>query len=77
MAAAGLDFVVAPIPTRAGTVVHRLNDRYSALLHDFVEGETAGGGESEFRNAADRDEVVRLVARLHGATTLVEGVAVL
>lgn len=77
LSGAGLDFVVAPLPTRAGTVLRRLSDRYSVALHDFVDGENAGDGGREFRRDEDRDEVVRLVARLHGATPLVEEVAVL
>ena len=62
---AGMEFVVAPVPTPAGDVVHRLTERYAIALHPHVEGRTHSWGPYE--SAAERSAVVALLARLHHA----------
>jgi Phosphotransferase enzyme family len=62
---AGMQFVVAPVPTTGGDVVHRLTQRYAIALHPFVEGRTHSWGPYE--SAAERTAVVALLARLHHA----------
>jgi spectinomycin phosphotransferase len=64
LAGHGLAFVVAPVRTRDGAPLVRLDDRYSLALFPFVEGEpgTWGGYETD----ADRLAVVELVAAVHG-----------
>ena len=63
LAGHGLSFVVAPLRTRDGAPLVRLDDRYSLALFPFVEGEpgTWGGYETD----ADRLAVVELVAAVH------------
>lgn len=62
LAAAGLEYVVAPRPATSGEAVLRLDDRYTVALFPFVEGEAG-----EFAAAGD-DDVVDLLAALHAAT---------
>ena len=65
----GLRFVVAPIPSRVGDSVRRLDTRFAIALFPFVEGEAG-----QFGWIADDDErrsVVELVAELHRATAVV------
>ncbi|HEY2795795.1 MAG TPA: aminoglycoside phosphotransferase family protein, partial [Micromonosporaceae bacterium] len=54
-----LDFVAAPIPTGDGTLLRRLSDRYSVVVHAFLTG----------ANATDDDlpAIVDRVAELHRA----------
>ena len=63
LAAHGLSFVVAPLRTRDGASLVRLDDRYSVAVFPFIEGEpgTWGGYETD----ANRLAVVELVAALH------------
>jgi aminoglycoside phosphotransferase (APT) family kinase protein len=63
---AGLPFVVAPVPTRAGRVLARLTSRYSIVVHRFVDGQQAGR-EAEFDRPADRHRVVEMLTALHAA----------
>ncbi len=67
--AGGLQFVVAPIPTRLGESVRRLDSRYAVALFPFVEGEAG-----QFGWIVDDDErrsVVGMIAELHRATPAV------
>jgi spectinomycin phosphotransferase len=63
----GLQFVVAPIPTRNGECLRRLDSRYTIALFPFVEGEAG-----EFGYYEDDDDgwraVVAMLAGLHQAT---------
>jgi len=59
----GLHFVVAPIPSRQGDSVRRLDPRYAIALFPFVDGQAG-----EFGWIADDDErrdVVAMIAELH------------
>src|SRR6185437_16006270 len=43
--AAGLDFVIAPVPTLTGELLVRLSDEFSLALYPFVEGRSYAWGE--------------------------------
>jgi hypothetical protein len=62
----GLEFVVAPVPARDGRPLVRLQDRYSLLVHPYLDGE-AGGADSEFQTSSERAAQARMLAALHGA----------
>ncbi len=61
-----LEFVAAPIPARDGRVLVRLQDRYSMVVHPYLDGEQAGP-ESVFRQPADQLTVISLLVTLHNA----------
>jgi spectinomycin phosphotransferase len=63
---AGLDFVVAPIPSRDGASLRRIDARYSIALFPLVEGETGEFGYFE-DDEEGRCAVVEMLARLHGS----------
>ena len=64
---AGLPFVVAPIPTRQGESLRRLDSRYAIALFPFVEGEAGEFGYYE-SDENGRRAVVAMLAELHEAT---------
>jgi len=61
----GMPFVVAPVPTRAGGVLHPIGERWAVSLFPLVEGGTHTWGP--YRTDAERAAVVALLARLHEA----------
>jgi spectinomycin phosphotransferase len=61
---AGLEFVVAPLPTRTGSAVWRLGPRYALSAYPLVDGEAGGFGP---HRPEDVPEVLRLLAALHRA----------
>jgi spectinomycin phosphotransferase len=63
LAAAGLSFVVAPLRTREGAPLVRLDERYTLGVFPFVEGEPGEWGG--YATDADRLAVVELVADVH------------
>jgi spectinomycin phosphotransferase len=63
----GLQFVVAPIPTRNGECLRRLDSRYTIALFPFVEGEAGAFGYYEDDDDGWR-AVVAMLADLHQAT---------
>jgi spectinomycin phosphotransferase len=65
----GLDFVVAPIPSVRGDVLHRLDQRYSLAVFPFVAGRAGEFGQKV--SPSERDELCRLWAELHQATPAV------
>ncbi|MFD1930781.1 MULTISPECIES: phosphotransferase [Nonomuraea] len=69
---AGLDFVLAPVPTATGTVVRRLGSRYALSVFPMVAGVA---GEFGAHRPEDQVEVVDLLAALHEATPVVAGTA--
>jgi len=64
----GLDFVVAPTPTRRGESLRRMGPRHSIALFPLVDGQARDYGEYA---AADRIAVVSMLADLHRATPAV------
>jgi spectinomycin phosphotransferase len=69
---AGLEFVVAPLPTREGESLLRLGSRYTVALFPFVDGRTAeyGAHDDESRTGA-----LAMVADLHLADVPVANTA--
>ena len=70
---AGLDFVLAPIPTSDGEVVRRIGPRHSVALFPFVEGRA--GQRFDYDTPEERAAVLALFARLHQATAAVDSIA--
>ena len=70
----GLEFVVAPIAANRGDVLVRLNERFTVALFPWIDG--VSGDFDEPPNPDDRDRLLRMWARLHGATPAVRGRAV-
>ena len=68
----GLEFVVAPIPTRRGESLRRLGPRHTVALFPFVAGEAGRFGHYE---SAERAAVVKMLAELHRATPAVTSLA--
>ena len=66
---AGLDFVLAPLPSVDGESVRRVGQRHSIAVFPFVDGEAGGFGEDI--SSEQRAETVRLLARLHETTPTV------
>jgi spectinomycin phosphotransferase len=66
--AAGLEFVVAPVPTLAGSALWRANPRYAVSVFPLLEGEAGQFGP---HRPQDRADVVELLVRLHRATPVV------
>ena len=60
----GLQFVVAPVPTRQGESLRRLDSRYAIALFPFVEGEAGQFGHYDEDDDARR-AVVAMLAELH------------
>lgn len=63
---AGLDFVVAPLPSAGGRVLRRLTDRYSLVVHPYL-ADCRSGQDGEFESSADRQAVLAMLVRLHSA----------
>lgn len=61
----GLEFVVAPLLTCGGAVIHDIDDRYVLAVYPFINGQTHSYGN--YPNAQARDAVVELIVRLHSA----------
>lgn len=68
----GLEFVVAPIPTRRGEILLRLGPRHTVALFPFVDGQAGRYGNYE---AAARAALVSMLAELHLATPAVGAVS--
>jgi len=60
----GLQFVVAPIPTRDGESLRRLGPQYAIALFPFVEGKAGEFGRYE---DGDREAILAMLAELHQA----------
>ena len=70
---AGLRFVVAPLASEAGAVLHRLGRHFSIALFPFVEGSSSPFGEHP--SAEARAAVLALLVELHAASAHVVDVA--
>lgn len=62
----GLVFVLAPIPADDGRVLHRLQDRYSLVIHPYL-ADCQFGPDGRYGSSADRLAVVDLLIALHRA----------
>jgi spectinomycin phosphotransferase len=63
---AGLEFVLAPIPSDGGTVLRRIDTRYAIRVEPFVDG--AAGEFGEFEQPEERRRMGTLLGRLHAAS---------
>ena len=63
---AGLEFVVAPVPTRAGQVVGCLDSRHAVTLFAYVDA--APSRLEHPIDHGDRAAIIDMLARLHSAT---------
>ncbi len=63
---AGLGFVVAPLRTRDGESLRRLDSRYAIALYPFVSGEVGQFGR--FESDEHRRAGIELLAELHNAS---------
>jgi spectinomycin phosphotransferase len=70
---AGLDFVLASLPSVDGESVRRVGQQHSIAVFPFIDGESGGFGDDT--SPGQRGEMTRLVARLHQATPRVPGVS--
>jgi spectinomycin phosphotransferase len=62
----GLEFVLAPVASPDGAVVHRLGVRHAIRVEPFVEG--LSGVDGEFGSADERRRMGALLGRLHTAS---------
>lgn len=63
---AGLEFVVAPVPMRAGPVVGSLDSRHALTLFPYVDA--APSGFEDPIDDGDRPAIIDMLAALHTAT---------
>ncbi len=63
---AGLEFVLAPVASEGGAVLHRLDERYAVRVEPFVDG--AATQDGEFERPEDRRRMGTLLGRLHAAS---------
>ena len=63
---AGLEFVLAPIPSADGALLHRLDRRYAIRVEPFVDGAAGESGDFECRD--DRRRMGALLGRMHAAS---------
>jgi spectinomycin phosphotransferase len=68
---AGLDFVVAPVPSRNDETVRQIDERYTLALFPYLDGETGEFG----KYTTERSDILAMLAELHHATPSVESVA--
>jgi spectinomycin phosphotransferase len=64
LGAGGLEFVVAPVMSRAGTATQAVGRRHLLSVYPHVDGESGHFGH---HRAADVEAVKALLSRLHGA----------
>ena len=69
---AGLDFVVAPIPTSHGEALRRGWPRYTVALFPFVDGQAGHFGQYD---ANERDAILTMLAEIHRATPVVDSIS--
>jgi spectinomycin phosphotransferase len=62
---ARLEFVVAPVPTRAGEIVGSLDSQHALTLFPYLEAVHSGFDDSI--DGGDRDAIIDLLAALHTA----------
>jgi aminoglycoside phosphotransferase (APT) family kinase protein len=65
LSAAGLDFVVAPVPTSEGEPLARAGAEFSVALHPLVDGQSFSWGE--FSSPAHKRAVLDLLIAVHTA----------
>lgn len=69
----GAAFIVAPVRTTDGDVLHRIQNQYAAALYPFIDGR-----HHEFGNTltqAERDRVLHFIGALHASPEAIRGIA--
>jgi hypothetical protein len=66
--AAGLEFVLAPLPDDTGAPTRPLDERYAVSVTPFVNGASSSFGSYETKD--ERRRMAELVGRVHAATVL-------
>lgn len=61
---AGLSFVVAPVHTAGGSILHRLSGQYALALYPYVAGRS--GGFYDALTPAEAAELTGMLGELHG-----------
>ena len=69
---AGLEFVVAPVPSRTNAPAVRLDDRHSVAVLEYVDGHPGAWGRTDAPSTVE--DLVALLARLHRSTPKGAGV---
>jgi spectinomycin phosphotransferase len=64
---AGLGFVVAPVPTRAGQVVGSVGSRHALTLFPYLDAASDVGRFDDPIDDGDRAAIIDMLARLHTA----------
>lgn len=59
----GLSFVVAPVDTPSGELVHNITDRFAVAVYPYISGESGEWGSS--RTQEDRLAVLDLIVSVH------------
>jgi spectinomycin phosphotransferase len=70
---AGLEFVVAPVATRDGEFLRRVDARYSVSVFPFLAGQSYPFGR--YQDTRLRDRAIDMIARLHDAGPAIRGSA--
>jgi spectinomycin phosphotransferase len=69
----GLEFAMAPVPTRDGRALARLDDQRATTLFPYLEG--TAGTFSRRMPQHERLALIEMLARLHGAATVLADTA--
>lgn len=69
----GSSFVVAPIPSHAGSFVENVDDRYVLAVYPHIDGRA--GSYGHYGTQAERFAVIDRLIEVHGATEMVKTVA--
>jgi spectinomycin phosphotransferase len=69
----GLEFAMAPVPTRDGRALARLDDQRATTLFPYLEGTAGSFGRSAPQ--CERLALIEMLARLHGATAVLRDTA--
>src|SRR5439155_9150368 len=73
LARAGLEFVLAPLRDRDGSVLRRLQHDFTVAVFPYAAGRSPDHGDH--RDEGEKRQVLALLERLHRATPAVEDVA--
>ena len=69
----GRSFVVAPVPSLAGSVLDDVDERYVLALYPHIDGRAGSWGRYETQ--AERFAVIDRLVDIHGATQIVKSIA--
>ncbi len=70
---AGLEFVIAPVASRSGDFLRRIDDRHVVALYPYVDGGTHEWGA--YPSRAERFAILDRIVAVHAASDVAAGVA--